>query len=1697
MNEDNVQIKKYEKIDKGIQKKVTKSYDSGSLNKMAKLSQSRDISQETEKRKSYNQMKSGPLKRSDSSNIRTVGISKQDMKGGEPLRSFGSIKEIQWGKKTSGITLIKDSQRSMNERNTQSSIMKQTSTNSNNPIKPYNTSISSSNNINEIKRSGTFSEFANKQYEQEAYKNNAFISKKYGSTQFTSNNFGSNNFSSIVLDQNKKRKIGLEEKEKDRYKKNDSSVSQSFGPYPSFSSFKHSESSKILNFDEPSRMSLAKIRKYSGSKYEKELEEEEEFDNTEFNENNCLNPKLVSVEYGKTGEETSQKINNIIEEETFFHKQSQRKENNEHELTRNEKEEQENGNFIEYYNYNNRQHSRSDHKNNSHHKKKNNIELPKEHTLDEHNDFYTTYNSKSYEQPSYQEKNDVNKLRAMQSRKGDDFRTENGSERNNGLLKKIGSCEIKLSRLQKTLSTEICKKLSMHYATNIAMTNRKEHMEEKEKSKLYSDDKEWTYDFIEDPNFEYDKNKCFKQDRLEHTNEERNYNNAEHNIIDDNHLYVNKERNPEMYAKDQKQTYENNREKDDFREKTATVHNYDKDQFYSFMNQDVMEEPLEPSNKEIDENNRFSIHNERGDDSKRSSSNNFCGSEQEELQIEPPSMNYEFSENSLEETDSRNRNYSEESLIEQDILNESNDMFQDFDIQPNEHQMYEMIDDPNMQSLIAEAQKIEQDHMQQYNDQQEQKDLSCNSHVIYSFEDQNSSTMYNEIHDATVKKLSQAQVEFEITEGTKIEKEKGINERSGIHKVEGGGGSISKSSEINKRGRVAIRAKGVVPNSKSSIPVLKTIKKDSKQIPTNQTTNKLNRFNRTNLNSISSKVSSSANEKRKVESMAGGIQRNDNNITIKRDVKNGPLAKRNVSNISNVTQASSISRVTNASSQNTQDLKKNRNDLMRMPSNVSKHSNKNINANANLSNPSSRKIMNDSNKTRMKEIPNNRKKPLLTTTSERGETQSKNTSNMSSQHKSEVPTFNNSSGSTTAATRNISSIDTSGKGNMKSKIEIKVKNTERPKLRPIPNSNISSISQKNSNVTESCRNRKNPPLVHTNAFKRSNTTVSSCTDFNKSSISSIQRSPGITSNFVKKSEGVGIRKPGISNTNKSSLNSMNKSGGNVNSLSVKSGVNSSNNKRNMNKSVGNHILKSGTPTSVNQSQIKGKASGTLQMSDKPYMGAKEKNGSSEHRKEMIDKSNLKKMKSKNIQDMHYINNVTKDVVNEEMKRYINSKKHKARSNSIPPNNKNIKNNKSKNETKIYTSNEYNLMKLEKNAARSNKCNFLKKQNSNCNYNKLEMEKKNPTGKMPITQSMHENENQGMNSLNVSSDMVSNTENSSEVKEKKEMSYFEWLAKERKEKEVPTEKNIDEKIEIADVVNEEESISMLEPLSAFNLSQNEKKYEQNDFIVDRHPIGNGRTGLVFKAIIKNENEQVALKVMAKDTIESLNIEKQVLKEIIIQASLKHINILELLAYFEDKTRLFLILELANGGSIRNKMKLQSEPLKEEEVALYVYQIADALSYLHQFNIIHRDLKPDNILIHYSDEHTDNKIYQYGIIKLADFGFSCQLKNKRQKRSTFCGTVDYMPPEIINQVPYDCNVDLWCLGIVIFELLVGFPPFSDDTQERIFDQIKELNFHFPKSVPPSAQELILKLCSRTAEERISAEDVKSHPWIKQYI
>jgi aurora kinase len=147
------------------------------------------------------------------------------------------------------------------------------------------------------------------------------------------------------------------------------------------------------------------------------------------------------------------------------------------------------------------------------------------------------------------------------------------------------------------------------------------------------------------------------------------------------------------------------------------------------------------------------------------------------------------------------------------------------------------------------------------------------------------------------------------------------------------------------------------------------------------------------------------------------------------------------------------------------------------------------------------------------------------------------------------------------------------------------------------------------------------------------------------------------------------------------------------------------------------------------------------------------------------------------------------------------------------------------------------------------------------------------------------------------------------------------------------------------------------------------------------------------------------------------------------------------------------------------------------------MCNALKYIHRKNVIHRDIKPENIL---------NSI---GTLKISDFGWSIHAPSASRK--TFCGTLDYLPPEMIEKKAHNQRVDLWCLGILTFEFCVGAPPFESERQEETCKKIIGLDFEFPKFLSDEVKELIEKLLQRNPKNRITLDEVLIHPWILKYL
>lgn len=253
------------------------------------------------------------------------------------------------------------------------------------------------------------------------------------------------------------------------------------------------------------------------------------------------------------------------------------------------------------------------------------------------------------------------------------------------------------------------------------------------------------------------------------------------------------------------------------------------------------------------------------------------------------------------------------------------------------------------------------------------------------------------------------------------------------------------------------------------------------------------------------------------------------------------------------------------------------------------------------------------------------------------------------------------------------------------------------------------------------------------------------------------------------------------------------------------------------------------------------------------------------------------------------------------------------------------------------------------------------------------------------------------------------------------------------------------------------------------------------------LGQGRFGKVVKARELNTNYTVALKILQKSQLSSMNAEVQIRREIEIQSELDHPNILRLYGFFYDATRIYLILEYAPGGELYKKLKASGGTFDEPHAARYTYALSSAIRHCHSKGVIHRDIKPENLLL----DDKDN-------LKIADFGWSVHaVRNNR--RGTVCGTLDFLAPEMCEGERYDASVDVWSIGILLYEMLFGKPPFEEssefDTKERI--KCVDLVFPIETSVSEEAKHLIRSLLRRNPSKRLPLAKVLSHPWIIHHV
>merc|ERR1711990_56393 len=267
----------------------------------------------------------------------------------------------------------------------------------------------------------------------------------------------------------------------------------------------------------------------------------------------------------------------------------------------------------------------------------------------------------------------------------------------------------------------------------------------------------------------------------------------------------------------------------------------------------------------------------------------------------------------------------------------------------------------------------------------------------------------------------------------------------------------------------------------------------------------------------------------------------------------------------------------------------------------------------------------------------------------------------------------------------------------------------------------------------------------------------------------------------------------------------------------------------------------------------------------------------------------------------------------------------------------------------------------------------------------------------------------------------------------------------------------------------------------NKDKKGKEWKFDDFKIGKS-IGKGRFGSVYVAKEKKSSYVVALKILFKKQIRDEDLQHQVRREVEIQSHLKHKNICRLYGYFHDDKRLFIILEYCKNGTLWKKLK-EAQKFSLAVGGQYIAQIASALEYIHSVNVIHRDLKPENVLLGSNDE-----------AKLADFGWCVHTPQSR--RNTFCGTLDYLSPEMLDGRPHDKKIDHWSLGCMAFELIHGSPPFEAQRQDVTQTKIKAVEFSYPDSFPQEPRPIIDGLLKRDASSRMDMIDVIQSDWLKPF-
>ncbi|KAK9302389.1 hypothetical protein QLX08_005636 [Tetragonisca angustula] len=268
-------------------------------------------------------------------------------------------------------------------------------------------------------------------------------------------------------------------------------------------------------------------------------------------------------------------------------------------------------------------------------------------------------------------------------------------------------------------------------------------------------------------------------------------------------------------------------------------------------------------------------------------------------------------------------------------------------------------------------------------------------------------------------------------------------------------------------------------------------------------------------------------------------------------------------------------------------------------------------------------------------------------------------------------------------------------------------------------------------------------------------------------------------------------------------------------------------------------------------------------------------------------------------------------------------------------------------------------------------------------------------------------------------------------------------------------------------------------------KDDKSPSVEDKYILKELLGTGAFSEVRLAESKEKPGQMfAVKIIDKKALKGK--EDSLENEIRVLRRLTHPNIVQLLETFEDKHKVYLVMELVTGGELFDRI-VEKGSYTEKDASGLIRQVLEAVAYMHDQGVVHRDLKPENLLYYSPEEDSKIMISDFGLSKMEDSGVM----------ATACGTPGYVAPEVLAQKPYGKAVDVWSIGVISYILLCGYPPFYDESDANLFAQILKGEFEFDSpywdDISDSAKDFIHKLMCVNVEERYTCKQALAHPWI----